>query len=70
MAKKNKSHGQATIEYLFVLVMVTFLTVKMAQGVSRFLANSLGGLGVTLSDHLSVGSCANLCLYGNYMNGR
>lgn len=61
--------GQATIEFLFVLILTVALSVKMVKGITNVMADSIGSLGSVLSQHLSTGVCPNECLFRGYGNG-
>lgn len=63
------SRGQATIEYLFLLVFIVGLTYKMVGGFTSFMTDSIGNLGHVLSYNLTVGVCAEECFYSGYKNG-
>lgn len=61
--------GQATIEYLFLLILIMTLASKMIGGFTSFMTNSVGNLGHVLSYNLSVGVCPSQCFYSGYLNG-
>jgi hypothetical protein len=63
------SRGQATIEYLFLLVFIVGLTFKMVGGFTSFMTDSIGNLGHVLSYNLSVGVCKEECFYTGFRNG-
>lgn len=72
MAKSTKSiisAGQATIEYLFVMVFIVSISIKMVGAFSGFMRDSVGNLGHVLSMNLSVGVCSKQCFYGGFKNG-
>ena len=67
--KKPKNIGQATVEYLFILVLVSLAGVKMVRSMSSFMGDQMGLLGATMSTHLTVGVCRDFCFFSNYVNG-
>lgn len=64
-----KNHGQATIEYLFVMVFIISISIKMVGAFSEFMRDSVGNLGHVLSMNLTVGVCKDQCFYGGFKNG-
>ena len=64
-----KSCGQATIEYLFVLVFIVGVSFKIVGAFSDFMRESVGNLGHELSVNLSSGVCETLCYFPGYRNG-
>mgnify|MGYP001284506747 CR=1 FL=1 len=72
MAKSTnsfKSAGQATIEYLFVMIFIVSISIKMVGAFSDFMRDSVGNLGHVLSQNLTVGVCEKQCFFGGFKNG-
>lgn len=67
--KINKSSGQALIEYLFVMIFVIMLSVKIVGIFTDFMRDSMGNLGHVLSAYLTTGVCEEKCFFGRYRNG-
>jgi len=67
--KEKPNLGQATVEYLFVLVLITLIGVRMVSSLGRFMGTQMGTLGAAMSTHLTVGVCRDFCFYSNYLNG-
>jgi hypothetical protein len=65
----SDQHGQALVEYLMVLIFISFLAGKMVTGFSDFFRDSFGNLGHALSINLNVGVCERDCFFGGYKNG-
>ncbi|MBY0516140.1 MAG: hypothetical protein K2P81_04485 [Bacteriovoracaceae bacterium] len=66
---KNKSTGQAAVEYLFVLVFMVLIASKISARFNTFFRDSIGNLGHVLSQNLSVGVCKSNCFFAGYGNG-
>lgn len=66
---KTKKIGQAVIEYLLVLSLMTFLGLKILTYVRDFLDTSITNLSHVISIHLTVGVCKGNCFFTNYLNG-
>ncbi len=64
-----KSDGQATLEYLFIMVFVLTLSLKLVGSFSEFMRDSVGNLGHVLSTNLTVGVCKKECFFSGYRNG-
>jgi hypothetical protein len=64
-----KSSGQATIEYLFVLIFIVGISLKIVGVFSSFMRDSVGNLGHELSVNLSSGVCESICFFKGYKNG-
>ena len=60
--------GQATIEYLLVFAMVALIAVALVKAVGLAMGGSMGLLGTSLSDQLSVGVCEDWCYYDGFVN--
>jgi len=61
--------GQATLEYLFIMVFVLSLSLKLIGSFSEFMRDSIGNLGHVLSTNLTTGVCKSECFFGGYSNG-
>ncbi len=66
--RQFKDLGQATIEYLFVIIFVMFLGAQFLKYLGEFVGNYVGGLGYQLTNHLSTGVCPNHCLFDGFVN--
>lgn len=64
-----KSSGQATIEYLFVLIFIVGISIKIVGAFSDFMRGSVGNLGHELTVNLSTGVCSQNCFFSGYQNG-
>ena len=67
--RKRKNLGQATVEYLFVLILISLISVRMVRTLGTFMGEQMGLLGAAMSTHLTVGVCRDLCFYTNFLNG-
>lgn len=65
---KINSVGQATIEYLFVLIFIVGISLKIVGTFSDFMRESVGNLGHELSVNLSSGVCETICYFPGYRN--
>jgi hypothetical protein len=65
----NKSSGQATVEYIFILAFAVFLGFKVTNVFTNFLRDSMGNVGHVLSTHLTIGVCPSDCFYAGFENG-
>jgi hypothetical protein len=65
---RNK-RGQATLEYIIVLIFVGIIGIQLIRGLSSFLGDSIGSFSDILSSHLTVGVCKRDCFYNGYLNG-
>jgi hypothetical protein len=63
------SSGQALVEYLFVLLFIIGISVKMIQGFSGFARDSFGNLAHVLTINLMTGTCKTQCFFSGYKNG-
>ena len=68
--------GQALIEYLFVIVMISYLGTQFSKKIGTNMSEQMGKLAHILSANLSVGVCgkegasfAQYCYFGGYKNG-
>jgi Flp pilus assembly pilin Flp len=62
--------GQALIEYLLIFSILGLISVIMVNSLSEFMSNSNGRLGATLTNHLSSGTCSNICYADESFNNR
>lgn len=65
----KKSFGQATVEYIFILMIAVLLSFKITQKFADFFKVQMGKVGHVLSTHLMVGVCPKNCWYKGYDNG-
>ena len=61
--------GQATIEYLFVMIFLILVSVKLVGAFTDFMRDSVGNLGHVLTMNLTTGVCKEDCFFPNYENG-
>jgi len=66
---QKKSSGQALIEYLFVMIFIILLSIKIVNLFTDFMRDSMGNLGHVLTNYLTVGVCESKCFFGGYKNG-
>ena len=64
-----RSFGQATIEYLFVMIFLVLVSIKLVGAFSDFMRDSVGNLGHVLTMNLTTGVCKKDCFFSNYKNG-
>lgn len=64
-----RSSGQATIEYLFAMIFMILVSIKLIGAFSGFMRDSVGNLGHVLTMNLMTGVCKDQCFYSNYRNG-
>ena len=64
-----RSFGQATIEYLFVMIFLVLVSIKLVGAFSDFMRDSVGNLGHVLTMNLTTGVCQKDCFFSNYKNG-
>lgn len=69
MNRPNNERGQATIEYLFILVFIALLASQIVTNFGNFFGKSLGNFAHVLSGQLTVGICKSNCFYDGYVNG-
>ncbi|MBF0299106.1 MAG: hypothetical protein HQK51_10325 [Oligoflexia bacterium] len=53
----NKKIGQALIEYIIILSVMAFISVKATQNLRKAINSSMGNLSIVLSKNLTVGVC-------------
>jgi len=66
--QKKSQSGQALIEYLLIFGLLGLVTVAMVQNLSEFMGNTTGRLGFVLTQHLSSGTCQNICAGNSFIN--
>ncbi|MBT7608567.1 MAG: hypothetical protein HN576_02350 [Bacteriovoracaceae bacterium] len=64
---RNK-RGQALVEYIIIFSFLALIAIKMVQGVSGYLSDTMGNLAYYLSQQLSVGVCDEHCFFSGYKN--
>jgi hypothetical protein len=66
---RNIPKGQALVEYMFVMLFIIGISVKLVGSFTDFFRDSMGNLGHVLTLNLMVGVCADDCFFSNYKNG-
>ena len=61
-----RSFGQATIEYLFVMIFLVLVSIKLVGAFSDFMRDSVGNLGHVLTMNLTTGVCQKDGFFSNY----
>ncbi|MFZ4713088.1 MAG: hypothetical protein ACOYL6_05235 [Bacteriovoracaceae bacterium] len=76
MKLTHNQHGQALIEYLFVIVMVSYLGTRFSGKIGTFMSEQMGKMAHVISMNLSVGVCSKdvatkgqYCYFKSYKNG-
>jgi hypothetical protein len=69
MVNNIKSSGQAMVEYLFVLLFIVMISVKLVASFTDFMRDSMGNLGHVMTISLSTGICSEHCFFGGVGNG-
>lgn len=67
--KKLKDGGQATVEYIFILLFAFLLGKFAVTQFKNFFRDEMGKVGHVLSSHLTVGVCPTNCFFYGYKNG-
>ena len=62
------SLGQATLEYILLLILALFLTNFLVKGVAEESKTRFGNLAHVLSSKLSTGVCESDCFFSGYKN--
>ena len=62
---KRNQKGQATIEYIFILVFMMSILVTFINTFSTAIGRRVQGLSYTLTHFLNTGNCPNSCLFGS-----
>lgn len=63
------SKGQALVEYMFVMLFIIGVSVKLIGSFTDFFRDSMGNLGHVLTMNLMVGVCSDDCFFAGYKNG-
>jgi uncharacterized protein (UPF0333 family) len=64
-----KSSGQAMVEYLFVMLFIVLISVKLVGAFTDFMRDSMGNLGHIMTISLTTGICSEHCFFGGVGNG-
>jgi hypothetical protein len=64
----SKKSGQAMIEYLLIFGMMSLIAIKMTEGFGSMIDETVGGLGVALTNALTTGVCERNCFFTGYLN--
>lgn len=64
-----KSSGQAMVEYLFVMLFIIIISVRLVGSFTDFMRDSMGNLGHIMTMTLTTGMCKNMCFYSGPGNG-
>lgn len=65
----SKNSGQALVEYMFLLLFIIGISVKLVGSFSDFMRDSFGNLGHVLTTNLTTGVCKSQCFFSGYKNG-
>lgn len=65
---RTRSHGQATVEYIFILAFAVILGFNIISKYTDFFRDAMGGVSHVLSTHLTVGVCKQECWFDGYEN--
>jgi hypothetical protein len=66
--KSLKNHGQATVEYIFILAFAIIFGFNVITKYTDFFSDSMGSVSHVLSTHLTIGVCNTECWHGGYGN--
>ena len=69
MALCASKEGQATVEFLLVLLFLMVLAWQFFKYIGLFVGNHIGGFGYHLTDFLATGVCENHCVFHGFQNG-
>lgn len=69
MSVSINARGQATVEYLFLILFLLTLSYQLVMGFTNFMTGQVGNLGHVLTYSLSTGVCEEDCFYKTYYNG-
>lgn len=69
MSLRLNTFGQATVEYLLLLVFLITISLQLVGSFTDFMADNMGNLGHVLSYNLSVGVCDEECFFSSFNNG-
>jgi len=67
--KKDRTGGQAMVEYLLVFALVAFIGLQFVRGLGRIWGGTFSSLAVAMTKQLSSGVCPRNCFYANYKDG-
>ncbi len=59
-----KSSGQAMVEYLFVMLFIILISVRLVGSFTDFMRDSMGNLGHVMTMTLTTGMCQSQCFFG------
>lgn len=71
MDNNVKSSGQAMVEYLFVMLFIIIISVRLVGAFTDFMRDSMGNLGHVMTMTLTTGMCQRECFFagpGNWFN--
>lgn len=60
--------GQALLEYIIIFSFLSLIAIKMVQGVSGYITDTIGNTAYYLTQQLSVGVCEENCFFSGYKN--
>jgi hypothetical protein len=66
---KKGQVGQATIEYLMMILIVVTISIQVIKLFSGWAGSTFSSLSMTLTQNLTVGTCQKNCFFRNYANG-
>jgi len=69
MDSNIKSSGQAMVEYLFVMLFIVIISVRLVGAFSDFMRDSMGNLGHIMTISLTTGICNEHCFFKGTGNG-
>lgn len=64
-----KSSGQAMVEYLFVMLFIIIISVRLVGAFTDFMRDSMGNLGHIMTMTLTTGMCETQCFFTGPGNG-
>jgi Flp pilus assembly pilin Flp len=67
---KKNIYGQAMVEYLLILALMSTIGVRMVKMLSGFMNDSIGNMSMVVQTHLNVGVCTQQCFFAGYKNGK
>lgn len=65
----KRGHGQATLEYLIVIIFSLMIGIKIIEGLQFFIGSTMGRLAFQLTVKLTSGVCKKNCFYEVFDNG-
>jgi hypothetical protein len=66
---KYSQKGQALLEYLIILIIISFIGIRLVRGVVKVINDSVGSFNHVVSRHLTTGVCKRDCFFSYYGNG-